>query len=851
MDQLRRDISIGLRRLWKDRSFSATVFLTLTLCLGANVALFSLVNRVLLQPLPFPDAARIVNVGNSYPKAGAANLRAVAVPDYFDRLRDIRAFESQALFGGSSSSLDQNGTPTRVPGLNVTPSFFRVLGVAPIVGRTFTDEEGEPGANQKVVLSYGLWQSAFGGDPGIAGREIRLDGQPLTVVGVMPQDFIFQRPEVMLWRALAFTPQQRSDQTRHSNNFQQLARLAPGATVAQAQAQVDALNAANLDRFPQFKDLVVNAGFHTVVVSMQDDLVRDVKGTLYLLWGGALFVLLIGGVNVTNLTLVRARGRLKELATRMALGASRADLARQLVIENFLLALGAAIASLGVGWGAIRLMSVLNLQQLPRGHEIGLDLLASIAAVTAGGLIGIVLGLIPVAAVTPTVLTTMLRDEGRTGTSGRGARAIRRGLVVAQVAVAFVLLAGAGLFFASFQRILAIDPGFRAEGVSTASVVLPRTRYKDNAAMASFLDESIRQLRALPGVAAVGVTNNLPVSGNMNNSVIFAEGYQMRPGESAIAPTNVLVSPGYFEAMGVRLVSGRVFDDRDVPRSSDAQTAFGTSQPRVVIVDERLARRFWGDQNPIGRRLFLPTDPNNMTAITERTVFIDVVGVIQEMKLQSLTQEDQFVGACFFPIAQLLPPPQAPGVFFNYAIKAAGRPGQGAPAMPGTLETMSAPIRSVFSSLDRELPVFDMQPMSDRVSRSLVSRRSPLFIASAFAAIALFLSAIGIYGVLAYGVTQRTREIGIRMALGSHRRQVFGLILREGLVLVAGGFALGIAGALALRTSLQSQLFGITATDPLVLGAMAVVLGLVALAACALPARRATRIDPVIALADS
>ena len=839
MDSFRQDLRLGLRLLWKNRGFSATVALTLALCVGANVALFSVVNNVILRPLPLPESERILMIGNAYPNAGAGNLGAVGVPDYFDRLRETTVFEEQALYNNASVNIDQNGTPTRVRALNVTPSFFRVLQVQPLLGRTFTDDEGEQGNNQKLVLSYGLWQSAFGSDPAIVGRETRLDGNTYTVVGVMAQDFVYLRNDVMLWRALAFTPFQKSDEARHSNNFQQIARLKPGATVQRAQEEIDALNAANLDRFPQFKQIVINAGFHTIVQRLQDQVVRDVKGTLYLMWGGALFVLLIGCVNVANLVLARSRARVKELATRVAIGAGRARVARQLITESMVLSMFSALAGIGVGWAALQMFSALNLQELPRGSEIRLDWTSVAVTLVAGAVIGFLLGLIPAAGVIPARLTTMLREEGRADSSGRGARILRRALVVAQVAFAFILLVGAGLLVASFNRVLAVDPGFKPDGVMTTSLTLSRARYRDNASMLTFVNEALERFRSLPGVEAAGATSNMPLSGNNSNSVIFAEGYRMSPGESAVAPAQVNITPGFFEAMGARLVSGRFFDQRDHVLMSLGVSAFGTSQPKVVIVDDRLARRFWPGQDPVGRRMYMPTDTNNITAITDRTIMIEVVGVVRELKLQSLTQADQAVGACYFPFAQNMPPPQGQGILYNFAIRAAGDP-----------SALAGPVRSAIATVDREVAPFDVLPMTARVDRSLITRRSPALLAVSFGVLALMLSVIGIYGVLAYVVSQRTREIGIRMALGSSGRQIFDLVLREGLMLIGVGFVLGAAGVLLLKQLLESQLFGITATDPIVLTMVAGGLAVAAIIACALPARRATRIDPVTALAE-
>jgi predicted permease len=816
------DLRTALRLLWKDKGFTVTAALTLAVCIGANTALFSVVHNVLLRPLPVPESDRIVLMANAYPGAGAEVGTNSGVPDYYDRLRDTTVYEEQALYNDRNRSIDQNGSPARVRVMQATPSFFRLLRVAPFAGRTFIEQDGEPGSERKAVLSYALWQSQFGGDRAVIGHDIRIDGQPFTIVGVMPRGFFFLNPDVMLWTPLAFSAQDRSDDRRHSNNYRNIARLKPDATIERARQQIDALNAANLERFPQYKQLLINARFHTTVDRLQDTLVRDVKATLYLMWGGALFVLMIGCVNVANLVLVRSRARRKELATRLALGAGRLRIARQLVTESVVLTLVAAAAGLFVGYVALQLLGRLDIQELPRGGEIRIDAVVIGYTLVVAAAIGAVLGLIPAAAILPANLTTVLREEGRSGTSGRGARALRRTLVVAQVGFAFVLLIGAGLLFASFRHVLAVDPGFNADGVLTASVSLPAARYEKDAGRRAFADEALRRLRALPGVSVAGATDQIPFGGNHSDSVILAEGYQMKPGESVISPASISVTPGYFEAMGVKLARGRFFDDRDGPEA-----------PKAIIVDETLARRFWPDQNPIGRRMFFPADINNIFQVNDKTVYYTVAGVIHDVKLQSLTEGGRSVGAYFVPIAQ----DNVTGLTF--AVKT-----------PGDPVALTAAVRRAIADVDPELPVFDTQTMDARMERSLVSRRSPVLLSLSFGAIALFLSAIGIYGVLAYLVTQRRKEIGIRIALGGSASSIFELVLREGLILVASGFVLGSLGAVALRKSLESQLFDVSPFDPAVLIAVSALLAAVALAACALPARRATRIDPIIALAE-
>ena len=822
LDWLIRDLRVAARVLARDRAFSLTAASTLAVCIGANAALFTVVHHVLLRPLPVPEPSRILLLSNLYPKAGATDSSNSGVPDYYDRLKAVTVLESQAMFQTRSVSIGREGLPVRLQIVDATPSYFRVMGVSPALGRVFTDDEGEVGNDKRVVLSDALWHSQFGADPGVVGRDLRLNGQPYTIVGVMPRTFQGLDPEVMLWRALAFTAEQRSDEQRHSNNYWNVGRLKPGATLAQAQAQVDALNAANLERFPKYKELLINAGFRTQVIGFQDHLVRFVKPTLYLLWGGALFVLLIGCVNVANLALVRARSRLKELATRLALGAGRWQVARQLIAESLALTLVAAGAGLLLAMAALRALAALDLQGLPFGSDIHLDAIAVGYSLAISLAIGIVLGLVPVAAVLHANLSIVLRDAGRGTSVGRGGRIVRRTLAVTQVAFTFVLVVGAGLLLASFRRVAAVDPGFVSDRVLTASVMLPRNRYDDDAKRRAFTDEALRRVRALPGVSAAGATDTIPFGGYNSDSVIIAEGYQMKPGESIISPSQVTVSPGYFEATGVRLAKGRFFQDSDA----------GGQRP-VVIVDEKLARRFWPDQDPIGRRMFLPTDIDHLLAVTDKTVFLDVVGVIKDVKLRDIAEGEKGVGAYYFPMSQNT------SSFLTFAVKTSGAP-----------ETVTGGLRSTMAALDPELPLFDVRTLAQRTETALVARRSSAMLSLTFGLVALLLSAVGVYGVLAYLVNQRTREIGIRMALGSSPLGIFDLVLREGLLLVGLGFALGGIGTALLKRSLESQLFDVRVTDPLVLATAAAVLGTVALVACALPARRAAAIDPAIALSE-
>jgi predicted permease len=819
MSTILQDLRFGLRLLIRDRSFTVTAFLTLAVCIAANTAMFSVVRSVLMKPLPFQGSERIVLLYNSYPNAGAPRV-GNAVPDYFDRLRDVSALDQQALFRRESVTFgDENGAE-RVISIRATPSFFRIVQVHPSLGRLFNDDEGEPGKHLKAILSHGFWQRKTGGNSSVVGRTIRLNGTAYDVVGVMPREFTFLQNDIDLFTPAAYTPAEKSDDRRHSNNWQMIGRLASGATLDHVRQQIEALNAANDRRFPEFREPLRNARFHTVSVMLQDDVVRDVKNVLYLLWGGVLFVLLIGCVNITNLVMVRASGRTREMATRHAIGGDLARLGRQLLTETTLLSVVSGAGGLLLGWWALRWVAALNIDQLPRGYEIRLDFV-SVAVVFALTLaVGMIIGVAPTVRLWRMNLNIELREDSRGGTSGRRANLMRRVLATVQVAVALVLLIGAGLLLASFRAVLYLDYGFQPDNVITGTVNLPATSYKDDAALIAFEQRSLDAIRRLPGVDAAGGTSLLPYSGNLNSNVIMAQGYVMKPGESLLAPVSVVVTPGYFEAMRIPMVRGRSFDARDTSKATS-----------VVIIDERLARKFWPDKDPIGRRLYRPSDPKDLTKITPQTQFFNVVGVVKDVQLIDPRAEYTPVGTYYFPFEQSA----ARGL--TLTLRTAG-----------TFETIGSSLRREIARIDPQLPVSRVQPMQQWIDQALVGRRVPMLIAMSVAAVALFLSAIGIYGVLAYSVAQRRREIGVRMALGGSGASVFGLVLSDGLKVVTAGLSLGLGGSFFVGQLMKSQLFNVAPMSPVVLGLVSLMLAGVGLLAVSIPALRASRINPVVVL---
>jgi predicted permease len=823
---VRGDLHHALRAFARERAFALTVVATLAVCLGANAAAFTVVRQALLAPLAYPEADRIAYLVNVMPGAGIGYVAArrgasAAVPDYFDRLRETSAFSAQALYTLRNSTVDSGGRSERVLTMSVTPSWFAVLRVTPALGRAFTEQEGSVGTGAEVaVISTGLWRRQFAKRRDAVGQALNLAGRRYTVVGVMPDGFEFVEPEVSVWIPAAFPPPMRADGARHSNGWGHVARFADGVTPQQAQTQIDALNAANRRRFPQFEDLYA-AGFQTIVVLLQDEVARDVRPAITLVWGGTWCVLVIGFVNVANLVILRVRTRFKEFATRMALGAASWQIVRMVVVENLLLAIGATIGGLALAAAALRVIGLTSPALLPHtwfavdGTVIGY----ATVMVTA---FTVCLSAAPWAIIATSPIETAVREEGRSNTTGRSGQGFRRVLIVAEVGFAFVLLVGAGLLVASLAQVLAVDPGFRAGGVMTGGLVLPAARYADGSVVQRRVSDVAHRLRSVPGVVHAGVTTRIPLGTlGIAQVTVVPEGYRFERGQMPLMPNRVLVTPGYLEAMGSSLREGRLFEEGDDETSR-----------RVVIVDDQLARHFWPDGRAVGRRLYRPlSDGVGLDGSSEMVV----VGVITTMKLAGLDEALDGTGTFYLPYAQV-PPAQAGRVPF-VAVRAQGDP-----------RALVAAIRGAIADVDRDLPLFDVQAMDERTAASLGARRFVLAVALALGAVGILLSCLGIYGVLAYWVAQRSREFGVRIALGCDRKALLALVLREGALLVIGGLGLGALTAFALAGLVRAQLFGVTAANPWVFATVAALLAASALLACAIPARRATRTDPVVVL---
>ena len=805
------DLRHAFRSLTKSPGFTAVAILTLALCIGANSAIFSVVNAILLKPYPWPDSDRLVYVYNTYPKLGLTNAGS-SIPYYLDR-RAVPSFAESALITGFSANLSADGNPERVYGLAVTPSLFSLLQTVPALGRAFTAAEAEPGVAKTIVLSDTFWRHRFGADPKILGREIRLHGEPHTVVGVMPPGFYFPSLRGQFWVPLVFSAEQKSDASRHNEFSTMIARLKPGATVEQAQRDVDAVSRAVRERLPAERQDHETTGFGGLVRDYLEQNVQDVRPMLWLLQAGVAAALLIGCANVANLLLARASARERELAIRAALGAGRFRLIRQLLTESLVLfLLGGALGLVVALWG-VGAMNALGVGDLPRGFGVALDARVFGFTLLCALLTGLGFGALPAFTATRGDTAGALKEAGTRATAGRRGRQLRGALVVIEIALSLMLLATAGLLIKGFSRLQEESPGFSTDRALTASLSLTFVKYPTPEKRAAFAAQLTAQVAALPGVTAVGLTNNLPFSGSNNQSSYGLVGRERPPGQPNPHGMIRQVDAGYLRAMGIPLLRGRFIELTDT-----------LGRENVVVIDRLLADRYWPDADPVGQRL---THSRDLQGEPRTWTIVGVVGIVKNASLdQAVTKE-----TLYFPFAQ------TSNTALTLVVKTSAPP-----------ETLAPAVRSTVHALDPDQPVFDVKTLSARLDESLQRRRSPMLLLSLFAGIAVFLAALGVYGVLAFAVTQRTNEFGLRMALGATRENILALVFRQAAPLIVYGVALGLAGYFALSRVIQQQLYGVGATDPATLIAAPLLLIAIALLASFLPARRATRVDPMVAL---
>jgi predicted permease len=820
--RLAHDVRIAARVLWKDRGFAATATVTLALCIAGNTAIFASVRAILLNGLRVPAPSEVVLMANQYPREGTGRPSVVSSPpDYDDRRRFVTSLAEQAMYAGAAETIELAGVPARVRGMSTTSGLFPLLGIPPAVGRTFTEAETVRGNEHYIVLSDGLWSELYGRDSAAIGRTLRVTGRPFTVIGVMPPEFSFDNPAIRFWIPLVFSDRQRSDDARHSNGWFNIGRLKPGATIAQVRDELDRLNETNLNRFPEFAEILKSTGFYTSVEPLQDVRVRDVRRTLYLLWGAAIVVLAIGVGNVGNLALARSRLRFRELGTRLAIGAGRSDIVRTYLVEGSVIALAAGLAGLLLGAWTLSVLELAGLSILRDAPVIRVDAVVVTVMLIVSAGVGVLIGLVSALPLVNVTVGAMLQDETRSGQS-RHARGVRRALVVSQMACSFMLLVSAVLLWASLRNVLAVDPGYDLDGVVTALSGLPGERYSPDD-VRGFTNRSLEAIRRLPGVVAAGATTTVPLCCNYASGLIVAEGYVPKPGEPPVTGIRALVTPGYFEAIGTPLVRGRYFDESD-----------NTAGTRSIVIDERLARRFWPDADPVGRRMFRPTTPAELLTPPPDTRWLTVVGVVREAQLRALATGETLSGTYYLPAAVTAPRD------IGFVVRTSGDP-----------VAIVRELRSTVANVDREAVLFDIRTMSERADLSVLTRVTTLRLTAIFAAVALALAAVGLYGTLAYTVTQRLREIGVRMAIGSTPAAIIAMVLREGLVLAMGGIALGWIGALGLRHVIASQLHGVGASDAGIMTAAALAIASIAAAACLLPARRASRVDILTVLSSS
>lgn len=790
------DLRFGARMLWKKPGFTLTVIFTLALGIGATTAIFSVVDAVVLRSLPFPDAERIVHL-REVNEIGR-QIR-VAEPNYLDVRARQRSFETMSQLAGGTVVVTGGSEPVRVGAYWVTNDFFRVLGVQPMAGRTFSLEESKTGSASAAVISYGYWQRILGGRTDFSTVKLNVDGQPFTVVGVMPQGFSYP-PQAEIWVPREAEGPQNS---RTAHNWLVIGRLRPGVTLAQAQADMSSIGKQLRQEYGKGTDAVDLA-----LVPLKEFLTNNVRDGLLLLLAAVALLLLVACANVANLLLAQVTTRERELSVRAALGATRWRMARQFVTENLVLVLLAgALGVLFSFWGVDLLIS-LNQNNLPRAEEIAVNGRVLLFTLGLSVAIAVVLGIVPLTRVSTDDLHAGLKEAGRGQTRNSRLRSL---LVVAQLALTLVLLMGAGLLIRSFMKLLDTDPGFRTESAVAMTLSLPTTVDKaQEVRLQQFHEQLLERLSHLPGVVAMGGINALPMTGRGANGKFLKDDNPATPGEADYR----LASGGYFAALGIPLLRGRLFNEKDTGNAPDA-----------AVISQSLAKAYWPNEDPIGRTIQF----GNMDGDKQLLHIVGIVGDIRDRGL------DNQVGQIVY--AHSLQRPQWWQVSNqSYVVRASTDPA-----------TLIPVLRAEVQALNQDA-VLRFQTMDQVFSSSLDQRRFSLGIFSVFAVVALLLAAMGVYGVMSYMVSQRTRELGVRMALGAQRGDVLRLVLRQGMLLALLGAAVGVAASFAATRTIESLLYGVSATDLLTFIAIPALLLLVALLACLVPAQRATRVDPMIAL---
>jgi len=803
-----QDIRYAVRKLSRTPGFTTIAAFTLALAIGATTAIFSVIDGVLLKPLPFRDPERVVRVTN----LRDGNRMVSSVPDFLDIRAQSKSYASLAALDAQAMNLTGGSEPERIGAARVGATFWSLLGVTPQVGRGFAPNEDSQSAARTVVLSDGLWKRRFGGDRRIVGKTIALDGNSFTVIGVAPAGFSFpDRPDV--WIPLVFAQDDLNPDGRGAHWMGIMGRLAPNVTVTQATSELVTITRRLEQQYPES-----NTNMSGAVIPMQEYLVGDVRPALYVMLGAVAFVLLIACANVANLLLVRAASRESEMAVRTALGAGAWRLVRQLVIESVLLAMiGGVFGTLLALWGVDLLLSMAP-NGLPRINEVTVN--GSVLVFTAGvtAVTGVLFGLFPALHAARANVGGMLKEGMRGSSGGVASRRARNTLVMAEMALAVVLLVGAGLLIRSFSKLLAVDPGFRAERVVTFAIAAPDTKYGQYAQRRELVSNLVERMKRVPGAQGAAVVTGLPLSNIMMRTSAHIVGTPPeRPGERKSTDV-AMATPGYFTTMGIPLVAGRDFTDRD-----------GSGAPVVSIVNQEFVKRYFPNENPIGKRIELGWDQDTASTGGNMTLGGEIVGVVANVKRRGLSQE-------VFPetYASYMQP-----TFSNFSVVVRST------ADPSTV---MAAIRAQMRELDRDLPLSDLRQLKELVAASVSRPRFYTTILGVFASIALILAAVGIYGVISYAVSLRTRELGIRIALGATGRQVSGLVLQQGVGLAIAGVAVGGAGAYWLTRLLSKLLFGVSATDPLTFVGVAALLTAIAAIASFVPARRAAKVDPLLAM---